>query len=127
MGMTDAAQRQQAIRNDVAQIAATAQQRGVNFGEMLYSLARAQGYTPKEAAQAAAIEQAATAQPTQAERQVATIERGRAMSQTLGTAGTAPPTRLTPEKIASMSDAEFSKVYAKVAKDPAAMRQMFGE
>ena len=117
-------QRQQVLANDIAQIAQQTRQQGRNFAETLYTLAKASGYTAKQAQ--SAVEAAISAPPSDAERQATTIERGRQMSTTVGTAGTAPATRLSPERIASMSEREFNAVYAKIAKDPAAMREMFG-
>jgi predicted phage tail protein len=127
LGLVDPVARNQQLMQDVAQLTAQARQMGRNPADVMYQIAAARGY--RKAAPAPTPIEAAIEAPavSAADRQVAAIERGRAMSTTVGTSGTAPPTRLTPDRIANMSEAEFSRVYAKVAKDPAAMRAMFGE
>ena len=125
LGVADPAARQQMLANEVAQIAIQTRQQGRNFAETLYRLAKASGYAVAQPAPSP-VADAIEAPATPAERQAATIERGKAMSATVGSVGTAPATKLSPERIANMSDREFSAVYAKIAKDPAAMREMFG-
>ena len=125
LGVADPAQRQQMLANEVAQIAIQTRQQGRNFAQTLYALAKASGYAVAPVAPSPVAE-AIEAPATPAERQAATIERGKAMAATVGTVGTAPATKLSPERIASMNEREFAALYAKVSKDPAAMREMFG-
>ncbi len=54
-------------------------------------------------------------------------EQGRANSMTIGAVGQAPPPALTPEKIASMPEAQFAAYVEKIRKsDPGALRQLMG-
>lgn len=126
LGMHDPMQRAQVIQNDVMELARRAHSEGANFPQRVYELAKIRGYAPAQAAPAQAPAALAIEAPAAPDR-MATQQRGREMAATIGTVGSAPATRLTPERIASMSDTEFNAIYDKLAKDPVAMRQLFGE
>jgi hypothetical protein len=118
-GVVDIGERERIINGDVTQIALRARQEGVNFAERLFNIAQKRGYS-----KAAVIPplDAAVAPPPAAER----AERGRANSLTIGSAGAAPPPALTAEKLASMSDRDFTAMYEKLKANPAALRQYMG-
>lgn len=81
-------------------LAQRALQQGKNVGEMVYAFAKAKGYTP------AAQRQAAPQAPD-----MAALQRGQQASRSVG-AGGQPAGRgeLTPERLASMSAKELSKI-----------------
>lgn len=128
MGINNPAQVQAMIGNDVAAMAMRAREGGLQFGKMLYELARETGY--QKAAQAplaptltpAPITGAAA--PTPAQR-VATAQRGAEMAAGIGAGGTAPRGELTPQALADMSDEQFAEVLAKMG--PKGLPSMFGE
>ena len=121
LGVTDPAQRHQMVVNDAYAMAAQCAQQGLNFAERVRDIARARGFVP------AAPEPAPTAAPAaDATARVAAAERGRDMALSLGASGGAPRGSLTPDKLASMNDAEFAATLAKLKTDPGAMRALFG-
>lgn len=123
LGETDPAVIQRTIRNDVLQAANNARQRGKNLGEMLYTIAKHNGYRAAEPASASATEVAPTsASTTAAERLV----RGRDMATTLGTTGNAPRGELAPQHLVDMSEKEFEDFLGKIKKDKNAMMHYFG-
>ena len=114
------------IMNDVRGVANLARERGMNFPQMLYKMAQAQGYKRAEAAPVAdGVVAAAT--PAPAANAAERLIRGQDMATTIGSTGAAPRGAPAAQTIANMSDAEFSRLYAEVAKDPARMRALFGE
>ncbi len=133
MGYTNPAEINFIIGNDVTAMAQRARQTGQNFGEMLYRQAQVVGYqkgaagTPAPAAPAAVQAPTPTPPIPDVAARVAAAQRGAEMAGGLGGAGSAPRGELTPQALASMSDAEFASMYAKLQGNPAAMRQMFGE
>lgn len=126
LGMLDPMQRAQVIQNDVMELARRAHAEGANFPQRVYELAKIRGYAPAQTVTAQVPAAPAIEAPAAPDR-MATQQRGREMAATIGTVGSAPATRLTPERIASMSDSEFNAIYDKLAKDPVALRQLFGE
>ena len=136
LGITNKAERDRYIANDITQIAMRAAQDGSNFAEKIYNLSKSFGYQPPAAAPAAppaaattsipSIEDVLAAPATQEERR-AQLTRGKEMATTLSGPGAAPPGKLTPERIATMSEREFDALYAKMSNNPAAMRELFGE
>lgn len=93
----------QQVHAETLQVAMLAQQRGTNFAESIYNLARAAGYTPKQAAAAA----------TNGETQMETVQRGQQLATGLSSSGSAPATKMTAERLAGMSEREFAAYYAK--------------
>lgn len=85
------------LQQDAMVLMATAHQQGANVAERVYAIAKSRGYQPKAAA-------AATPDP------IETIQRGQQLAAGLGSAGAAPAGRLTAERLANMTEAEFSKV-----------------
>lgn len=115
MGVTNPAEVQNAIAQDTINIAALARQRGQNFAETVYNLAKSVGYTKPIQAPAAVATQtvAAPVAPTVEADALARATRGAAMSATVGT-GSAPRGELTADALGKMSDAEFAKVLDKM-------------
>lgn len=126
MGYTNPAEINYIISNDITAMAHRSRQTGQNFGEMVYKQAQVLGY--QKAAAAAPVAPVAPAPPVpDVAARVAAAQRGAEMAGGLGGAGSAPRGELTPQALASMSDAEFAAMYSKLQGNPAAMRQMFGE
>lgn len=115
------------IMNDVRGVANLARERGMNFPQMLYKMAQAQGYKRAETAPSASDGVVAAATPAPAANAAERLIRGQDMATTIGSTGAAPRGAPAAQTIANMSDAEFSRLYAEVAKDPARMRALFGE
>lgn len=92
---------QNSLVHEAMTITQRALQSGRNPAEVAYSLAKARGYTGKKAeAQAPAVE-----------KQIETIARGAAASQSLGTAGGAPNEGgLSLKALADMSNEDFGKI-----------------
>jgi hypothetical protein len=129
MGITNPAQLNQAIASDTLQLAAMARQRNQNFGELVYNLAKASGYsgTPQAAAPAAPAPAAPVSAPAptaNVENALQRAQRGAAMATTVGSVGSVPSGELNADTLARMSDEDFTKVYLKMSKG--AMHQLFG-
>lgn len=107
-----------AIASESIRIAQEAQRAGTSFGRSIYNLAVARGYKAAEAADPAP----ATGPQAAVERAV----KGAAMAPGLPNGG-APRGEPSAQALANMSEAQFAEYYAKVQKNPAAMRAMFGE
>ena len=88
------------ISNEIVQIAAMAMQQGTDPADTIYRLAKDAGYTPKQAAAAAA----ADGNP------LAITQRGQQLATNIGSAGAAAPPKLSAQALLSMSDAEFAKM-----------------
>ncbi len=130
IGIADPSARVQQLRQDALQLTAFARQQGANPAERFYQAAIARGWTaPVETAPgvpaAASAPASVAAPPSDAER-AAAIQRGQAQAASIGSVGAAPRGEITAERLASMSDAEFERVYATMAKDPDALRRAFG-
>lgn len=118
MGIADPMQRQEAIRNDFATIAAQALQSGGNIAERLMAVAKARGFAPApDPTPAAAV--VAPPAPTPAEQITAaaeaakakldTVNAGQQATQSLGqVAGGAVNDAMTLEKLMGMSDEDFA-------------------
>jgi hypothetical protein len=118
-----------AIISDVRGLAHRAREGQRNFGEMLYELAKANGYRQSAAAPpaTAAAQPAARVAPV-AENAAERLIRGQEMATTIGATGGAPSGEVSVQRIASMSDADFDAYYASVKKRGAsALRNVFGE
>lgn len=121
-GITDQHQVQEAIHNEVRQMAGWAHQQGRNIGEMLYSVAKIRGYAPQ-----AAQQQQAPVVDQQPAQNFARQARGHEMAQTVGSVGGAPRGNSSVQALASMDESEFAAVLAKAQKGgPAALKQMLG-
>lgn len=118
-GVTDPNAQREIVGQNVAQIAARARADGANFAERLYALAQVRGFA--KAAPTPTLDAAPALD--QAER----VAAGRESAVTIGSIGAAPPTRLSPEKIANMSDRDFGILVGKLKGDPAALRRLMGE
>lgn len=127
IGIADPNARVQQLRQDALQLTAFARQQGSNPAERFYQAAVARGWTPSPPASPGvpAAAPPVPAPPSDAER-AAAIQRGHAQAASIGSVGSAPRGEITAERLASMSDAEFERVYATMAKDPDALRRAFG-
>ena len=122
-GVLDAGERDRIIMGDITAIAMRSQQEGENFAARLYNIASKRGFVKKAAAPAIPALDQDAALPDAAAR----VERGRANSTTLGSAGSAPPPALSPERIANMSDAQFDALVTKMkATGGNALRDLMG-
>lgn len=130
-GINDPVDMQNRLQAEVMQTAAMAYQQGRSFGDVLYKLAGAHGYSPGATAAPAATEAQAAAVPITTPKPAATaaerLIRGQDMATTLGATGGAPRGELAPQAIANMSDADFDVLYSKVkTQGGQAMRNLFG-
>ncbi len=119
--------RTQVLRTEAAQLLAQLVREGRDPAEGLYQMAKNMGYAApapaaapaSPAAQAAAPAPApapATAPPAAAAA-AETIQRGLKQQTVSGAGGSTPPSEMTPEMMAAISDpAEFNKAWAKFAK-----------
>ena len=115
-GMYSIPQINEILRNEAFALAQQAIQNGRNPAESVYAIAKARGYTPKQA-QAAA--DAAAKTETEAEK-LARIEAGQAASKSIGQAQGAQLSsglKLDSKTLANMSDDEFAKVYNKLSRN----------
>ncbi len=114
----DPAQRQQMLRMEAANILSQSIQQGRDPAEVLYSMARNMGYsTPAAPAPAPAAAAASAPAPTPAAAVVDTIQKGLKQQTLAASGGSTPPSELTPEMLAGISDpAEFNKAWAKFAR-----------
>lgn len=137
IGVNNAAERQRIMNNDVTAIALRAQEGGGNFAEWLYGTALARGHVKKGAdpvpAAAAVASNGVVIPPLEVElppaapsARAARIERGRENSTTIGSLGSAPPAKLSVEKIANMSEADFAVFIRRYEGNPAALRDLMG-
>lgn len=108
LGYSEAEARQR-LSIEESNLAAEAFQRGVRPAQVIYERARARGYTPKQAAQAAA-------QPDPAQK-INAIATAQAQQKSLGGSGGASGDTLTVESLANMSEAEFEAVYKRLGKN----------
>jgi hypothetical protein len=119
IGIDDPTEIARTLQNEVLQTAAFARQKGKNFGEVLYNLAKANGYN---ASPAASVASRAAPAETAAER----ILRGQDMAATLGATGAAAKGETAVNAIASMDDAQFQSLLEKMKGDKVKMRNVFG-
>jgi hypothetical protein len=122
LGITDPREQQRVLAQDIEAIAIRTRQNGENFAEKLYQLAQERGFQ-KPAAAPAVAEIPPIEVPPIAMRQQA----GRENSMTIGSAGTAPPTKLSVDKIANMSEKEFAVLMRRMEGNPAALRSLMGD
>lgn len=126
IGIMDAAERRRIIGTDIFNIAQRARQEGADFADRLYKVATARGYKKATAAvpalDAALQEPDLDAVEATATRQAA----ARDSSTTIGSIGSAPPTRLSAEKISNMSERDFSVLLKRMEGNPAALRELMG-
>lgn len=115
LGMMDPVQRQQTIQAETIALANMALQQGQNPAEVVYTLAKQRGFTPKPAAPAANPE---------AEK-LARIAEGQKAGQSLGSAtGAAPAAEVSAKVLANMSDDDFDKFMSSLS--PAKQREYLG-
>ena len=116
--------RTQVLRTEAAQLLAQLVREGRDPAEGLYQMAKNMGYAAPAAAAAPASPAAQAAAPAPAPAPVApaaaaaaeTIQKG-LKQQTVSAGGSTPPSEMTPEMLAAISDpAEFNKAWAKFAK-----------
>lgn len=117
-------QRQQAIYNDILQLANSTRQNGGNFAQAVVAIAKSRGWAPPAAPPPETGIPIADA--SEAATRAATQQRGQDMALSLGSRGGAPRGPVTAASLAAMSDADFSKLLAAGKKDPALMQQWFG-
>lgn len=120
IGITDPNERARIIGQDVANIAARTRQEGGDFAARLFAVAKARGFKATPAVPALDAAPASIPEPA------ARIAAGRENSTTIGSAGSAPPARLSVEKIANMPDAQFAALVGKLKGDPGAFRDLMG-
>ena len=130
IGIIDPAERQRIINGDVTSIAVTAKNAGANFAERLFKAAQTRGWQKKVAAaplEPAVIPPLEAATPAvDPDARAARIAAGRENSTTIGSLGSAPPARLSVEKIANMSEADFAKFIQRFEGNPNALRDLMG-
>lgn len=113
----DPAVRTQVLRTEAAQLLAQLVREGRDPAEGLYQMARNMGYAAPAPVAAPAPAPAPTPAPAPASSVVDTIERGLKQQTVGGAGGSTPPSEMTPEMMAAISDpAEFNKAWAKFAK-----------
>lgn len=115
----DPAVRAQVLRNEATQLLAQLVHEGRDPAEGLYQMAKNMGYgTPAPAPVAAPAAAPAPAPAAPAAAAAAeTIQRGLKQQTVSGAGGSTPPSEMTPEMMAAISDpAEFNKAWAKFAK-----------
>ncbi len=117
-------ERMQMLRINAANVLSQAVQQGRDPAEMMYAMARNMGYGAPPAApvQAAApapavAAPAAAAPPAASAAVVETIQKGLKQQTLAAAGGSTPPSEMTPEMLAAISDpAEFNKAWAKFAR-----------
>jgi len=118
----DPGQRAQVLRQEAINVLTQAVQQGRDPAEVLYTMAQQLGYgAPSQSAQGAPVAPAAAPQASApaaaAAAVVDTIQKGLKQQSVAGAGGSTPPSELTPEMLASISDpAEFNKGWAKLAR-----------
>lgn len=122
IGISDPAERQRIIQNDVTQIAAKSRQDGVNFAERIFNLASKRGFQKQAAAPVVPALDTDAPLPDRAAR----VENGRANSTTIAGAGSPPARTMSPDRIANMSERDFANYVAKIQGNPAALRELLG-
>jgi hypothetical protein len=70
--------------------------------------------------------EAATPTVADPDARAARVAAGRENSMTIGSLGSAPPARLSVEKIANMSEADFAKFITRFEGNPNALRDLMG-
>ncbi len=128
IGVADPAEQERIIGMDVHAIAARSRQEGGDFADRLYKLAQARGYEKATPAAAAAPADGASIAipPLAAPSAAARAQAGRDNAVTIGSGGAAPPARLSVDKIANMSEGQFSALLARMQGDPQALRDLMG-
>lgn len=130
LGVTDAAERERTIAQDVNTIALVARRDGANFAERLFKTAQERGFVKKAAAPAVPAAPAIPALDAEFSSAAARAERGRENAMTLSTVGSAPAAKLSVERIANMSESEFDALITKAKTNPGAypefIRQLMG-
>lgn len=128
IGITDPAERERIINNDITQIALKSRSDNANFGERLFKSAVRRGFAkaapppPPVPPPAPVIPPLDSDVETRATRQ----QEARENAVTIGSLGAAPPARMSVEKILNMDDAQFAAVIEKMKDDPAALRNLMG-
>lgn len=99
------------LSKEVRVIAQEAWKRGMPASQMIYQLAQARGYTPGQAAPAAAPAPIApvvpVARPLTPQATIEAVRQGQAVSRSLSSGGAAGAVDLNAEAILNMSDEEF--------------------
>lgn len=126
--ITSPEHQEQVIGSDVTNIALRARAEGFNFAEQMYAIAESYGYQKKAAPTTSAVPVIPPLDAgLPAADRAAAQERGRANSTTIATVGASTPVGLTPDRIASMSDAQFAKhIEGLRAANPTALRDLMG-
>lgn len=121
LGVADAAQREAQVADDITRIAIASRKEGVNFAERLYKQAVRRGFAKTApVAEAAAAPAGAAVVIPPLDDELAAVDRearaeeGRRNSTTIGTLGSAPPGRMSVERILSLPDEEFQALYQRM-------------
>lgn len=113
IGIDNPAQREEIVQREELQVAWEAYQRGKNPADVVYKMAKARGYTKKEAA---------PSQPQAADK-LAAIAASQEASKSLSAAGGSAGGQMTLEKLARMSQSEFN---AYIEKNPKTANRLMG-
>ena len=131
IGVTHPAEQRRIIATDIHNIAVRSRQEGVDFAERLYTLAQKRGFQKAAAAAPAPgvppmDASGATVAVPVFEQAPVRLQSGRDNAMTIGSAGAAPPTRLSVAKIAEMNEAQFDALVSRMKGDPTALRDLLG-
>jgi hypothetical protein len=134
IGIADPAERQKIINGDVTSIAVNAKNAGANFAERLFRAAQTRGWQKKAPTATAPLAEQPVIPPLEVtapavvdpDARAARVAAGRENSITIGSLGSAPPARLSVEKIANMSEADFAKFITRFEGNPNALRDLMG-
>lgn len=128
VGITDPVERDRIIRNDVSSIAWRAKNEGADFAERMFKVAESYGYAkPAPPEPAAPVIPPMDAEPAPVADRAVRSAAARENATTIGSLGAAPPTRLSPDKIANLSDSEFAALTERLrARGGSALRDLMG-
>lgn len=127
LGKTDPRERAAIVAQEELMIVSECLKNRKSPSELMYALAAERGYRKAEPAAPAAqapVADAAPAQRQTAVQQVAGIKKGQEASKSLSSASGGTHDVVTAESLASMPEAEFEKLYAKMSRDQ--RRDYFG-
>lgn len=124
IGVEDPQQREQIINADITGIAVKARRDGASFPGRLFNLSQKRGWTKTPAAPAAPAIPALDAETPAATTPARQPNRDN--TTTIGSLGSAPPARLSVEKLASMSERDFEAMIGKIKERGGDIRDVLG-
>lgn len=117
----------QRLMQEVLATANLARQQGMNFGEVLYKLAKANRYAPKAVASTPSPVDTSKPARDMVESATERLIRGNDMATTISATGGGARGEIAANAIANMSDEAFAQYYAKVQKQgKSALKNLFG-